>query len=101
MTQNCVQKAYVEPVKPMQPPKTRSTRDTPARRSQRVSRRPCEATRRRLDAGNIRYINLLEAMTRQPGHYFPNGGEVHFNANGHAFAARQLAPVVDSLLLNP
>jgi lysophospholipase L1-like esterase len=45
----------------------------------------------RLDEMHIKYINLLERMKKKEGAYYPKNGEVHFNSEGHLFAARQLA----------
>lgn len=38
----------------------------------------------------IKYIDVLELMKTNPGHYYPDNGEVHLNPAGHIFVADQL-----------
>lgn len=47
-----------------------------------------------LDSRNVTYLDLLEAMRARPGSYYPRNGEVHFNPNGHRFAAETLADFI-------
>jgi lysophospholipase L1-like esterase len=47
-----------------------------------------------LDGKAIPHQDLLDAMRRQPGRYFPADGEVHFNPAGHRFAAAKLREAI-------
>lgn len=49
----------------------------------------------RLDKLGIRYLDLLDRMKASGGRYYPKNGEVHFNPQGHLFAAEQLADYLD------
>jgi lysophospholipase L1-like esterase len=43
-----------------------------------------------LDSLGIRYLDMFELMLANPGHYFPDNGEVHNNENGYRFIAEEI-----------
>lgn len=50
-----------------------------------------------LEENNIRHLDLLKAMKASGEHYFPLNGEVHFNPQGHGFAAKKIRIELDRL----
>lgn len=56
----------------------------------RVRRNFFAEAKPKLDRMGIQYVDLFALMKAKPGFYYPKNGEVHFNANGHAFAAEAL-----------
>ena len=62
-----------------------------------VRRNYFEELKPRLAECNIPYMDLLERMLARPGKYFPDNGEVHFNPNGHRFAAECLEATLREL----
>jgi hypothetical protein len=49
----------------------------------------------KLEELGIKYIDLLEGMQAKPVRYYPSNGEVHFNPNGHRFAAETIKIFLD------
>lgn len=49
-----------------------------------------------IEEEGIPYINILKAMQAEPGHYYPDNYEVHFNPQGNEFTAVQIAQFLDT-----
>ncbi len=61
-----------------------------------VRRDPFKEMEPKLEELGIPYLNLLEAMKLHPEQkFYPRNGEVHFNPNGHRFAAEMLKQKLD------
>lgn len=57
----------------------------------RIQRNYFEELKPKLEAMDIEYVDSFQRMRSAGGRYYPRNGEVHFNAQGHAFVAEQLA----------
>ena len=50
-----------------------------------------------LEENSIEYVNIRDKMKEVPGEYFPLNGEIHYNKEGHDFAAKYLKEALDKV----
>lgn len=50
-----------------------------------------------LRENGIEYVDIREKMKARPGGYYPPNGEIHYNKEGHGFAAKRLKEALDKL----